>query len=133
MTTGQSSTRHADTDVWGVCSVCRALVIYGDRYTHPCENYHVDTSWNALANPHNTPWFPGYRFYCEQDSGARTRHKSRGWITPRRYKVEFEITEDGKVRHVRGVKPTEALQRSVEEMYLRERPGSNWYPGCEDL
>lgn len=124
----------ADHEPWGVCNVCRTVVIYGDRFTHPCPNYHVDTSWNALANPHNTRWFPGYRFYCEQASGAGTKRKARASkMTPRTYKVEFEITEDGKVRHTRGPKPSPELQAAVEEMYLRERPGSNWYPGCEDL
>jgi hypothetical protein len=133
VTTSQSSTVHGDADVWGVCNLCRSLVIYGDRFTHPCEGYYVDTSWNARANPHNTPWFPGYRFWVEQASGARSGRKARGWITPRTYRVEFEITEDGRVRHTRGVKPTDQLLANVEAMYLRERPGSNWYPGCEGL
>lgn len=126
----------ADDEVWGVCNVCSERVIYGNRFSHPCEGYYVDTSWNALANPRNTPWFPGYRFYCLQESGARRkgfRAKGHTRMTPRTYRVGFEITEDGKVRHTHGPKPTDDLQARVEEMYLRERPGSNWYPGCEDL
>lgn len=122
----------ADHEVWGLCTVCRKVIIYGDRWDH--SGHMIDTSWNAMANPENTPWFPGYRFYCEQDSGAGTRRKARpSKMTARVYKVEFEITEDGKVRHTRGPKPSPELQASVEAMYLRERPGSNWYPGCEGL
>lgn len=134
MTTNQSSTRHADDEPWGVCNVCRKVVIYGQRHAHPCENYYVDTSWNALANPENTPWFPGYRFCIKQASGAGTGRKARAWrMTPRTYTVYFEITADGKVRHTGGPKPAEGTLEAVEELYLRERPGSNWYPGCEGL
>ncbi len=132
MTTGQSSSRHTDTDPWGQCNVCRQIVVYGDRHTHPCQNYYVDTSWNAIANPDNTPWVPGYRFHAKQASGAKTGKKSRGWITPRTYTVEFEIDRDGVLRHTRGVKPTEALLAGLNVTYARERPGSNWYPGADD-
>lgn len=121
-----------DHEVWGRCCVCKVVILYGDRHNH--NGHMINTSWNAIANPDNTPWFPGYRFYVEQASGARTGRKSQAWrMTPRRYRVAFEITEDGRVRCTGGVKPSDETQAAVEAMYLRERPGSNWYPGCEDL
>lgn len=131
MSTSQSHDGMADHEEWGQCNVCRKVVIYGDRFSHPCENYYVDTSWAAKVNPDNTEWVPGYRFYAEQQSGARTRHKSRGWITPRVYRVEFEIDADGVLRHVRGVKPTDALLAGLNALYASERPGSNYYPGYD--
>lgn len=123
----------ADHEVWGVCSVCREVVIYGDRYVHPCENYHVNTGWAAIANPHNTPWLPGYRFCVSQMSGAATGRKSQAWrMTPRRYSVHYAIDREGHLQHVGGPRPSQDTQASVEALYARERPGSNWYPGCED-
>lgn len=134
MTTSQSHRDKADDEVWGRCNVCRELVIYGERHRHPCEGYYVDTSWHTLVNPDNTPGLPGYRFAASQASGARTGHKNRGHthMTPRTYRVSFEIGQDGRVRHTGGPKPTDSLMAAVEEMCARERPGSNWYPGCED-
>lgn len=120
--------------VWGVCSVCREPVRYREIRSHPCPGYHVDSSWNARTNPHNTPWFPGYRWCVGQESGEGTGRKPRpGKMVARRYSVCFEITEDGQVRHIGGIKPSPATQRAAEEAYRRGRPGSNWYPGCEGL
>lgn len=123
-----------DQDEWGVCNVCKQMVLYGDRFSHPCPDYYVDTSWNAKVNPHNTPGLPGYRFYMEQESGARTGHKSRGFrhVKARTYKVQFEIDRDGHVQHTGAVKPTEELMESARRICERDRPGSNWYPGAED-
>lgn len=123
-----------DDEVWGICNVCKSPVLYGDRFTHPCPNYYVDYSWNALANPTNTPGLPGYKFHVEQESGARTGHKCRGnhHRKSRTYAVHFEIDPEGRVRHTGGPKPTDELLEQVEEMCARDRPGSNWYPGATD-
>lgn len=134
VTTSQSHDGMRDDEVWGRCNVCRELVIYGDRFTHPCENYYVDYSWNAINNPDNTPWVPGYRFCAMQQSGARTKNfRARtGRMTPRRYRVYFEIDQDGKLKHTGGPKPTDDLVAGLEALYLEKRPGANWYPGADD-
>ena len=133
MTTSQGSTVHADTDVWGRCNICRGIVIYGDRYTHPCERYYVDTTWEGINNPDNTPWMPGYRFWMSQHSGAATKRRPQAWrMTPRTYKVQFKVDRDGELVHTGGPKPSEALWASARAAYAQGRPGSNWYPGCED-
>lgn len=122
----------ANHEVWGRCDVCKVVILYGDRWDHA--GHMIDTSWNAAVNPDNTQWLPGYRFYSEQMSGARTGRKLRGHThkVSRTYRVEFEIDREGQLRHVRGPKPTDDLLEGLEALYQRERPGSNWYPGCED-
>lgn len=117
-----------DDDIWGVCNVCKKPVTIWERdeRAHGCKDYHVDASWQALANPENTPWVPGYRFFVEQyaQKQGRTRVHSR----PRRYKVMWQINRDGHLEWNGGVKPTPETQAEVEALYASERPGSNGGP-----
>jgi len=110
--------------IW--CTVCRQRVDGDDKETlYRDHNGHtLDCSWNALENPDNTPWRPGYRFGVEQDSknGGRGNYH----MNTRRYGVYFEIDRDGLLRWTGGVRPTEYTQELVEDMYARGRPGSNY-------
>lgn len=108
---------------WGVCSVCKIVVMEADKMTHPCPDYHVDTSWNAFANPHNKPWLPGYRFCVIQASQSRQR--TRVHSRSREYRVNWEIDENGLLKWAGGVKPTDETAEKVAELYARNRPGSN--------
>lgn len=119
------------TEYAGRCSVCRQLVSraeYNGDQRHPCENYYVDTTWNAIANPDNTQWLPGYRFHCLQASQGVGRYQKGVHKVRRRYKVRFEIDQDGLLRHTGGPKPTEATLAGLQALYARERPGSNGGP-----
>lgn len=126
----------------GRCDACKELVQtreWGfdvpEAHRHACFPCGLSYSLQTIVNPDNTPWVPGYTFYAEQCSGARRADNWRarmGRMTPRTYKVVFEIDMDGVLRHVRGPKPTDETMAAFEAQYARERPGSNWYPGAED-
>lgn len=122
----------------GVCSVCKELVQGVDMVehtrTHGDARTHFSMGWQDRVNPDNDRWKPGYRFYASQVSGAATGRKCRGFRhkVSRTYKVYFEIDQDGRLQHTGGVKPTEELVAHLTQLYERERPGSNWYPGAEE-
>lgn len=119
----------------GRCPACKEMVEPGDMAAHPCRPATgYDTSWNAEVNPDNEQWRPGYRFCVMQKSGARTRtfRAKLGRMTPRTYRVYFEITAEGGLRHTGGPRPTDELIEGLQALYERERPGSNWYPGAEE-
>jgi hypothetical protein len=108
------------------CCECRCEVD-GDDHEELRQNHNghmIDCSWNALANPENTPWLPGYRFAVRQDS--KNAGRANYHVNTRRYGVYFEIDRDGLLRWTGGVKPTDDTQELVEEMYARGRPGSNY-------
>jgi hypothetical protein len=126
----------------GRCSTCNELVYANewgfdipDDRRHPCFPGEIDYSIRAVLNPDNTPWLPGYTFYVEQASGARTGHKCRGHTqkVSRTYRVGFLVDMDGKLQHTRGPKPTDETFAGLLEAQQREKPGSNWYPGCEEV
>jgi hypothetical protein len=82
-------------------------------------------SWQYKLNPDNTPWVPGYRFCVIQ----RAKTSVNTWrMAVRHYRVRYDIDPDGNLKWAGGVKPTEATQREVEEMYAAGRPGSNGAP-----
>lgn len=113
------------SEIAGRCWACRELVTRAewDARTHPCTPLTIDTSWHALVNPDNAPWRPGYRFCVSQDSKTlNTRRR----IAKRVYRVHFEIDQDGLLQHTGGPRPTEHTQAAVEDLYARERPGSNY-------
>jgi hypothetical protein len=115
----------------GVCNVCKQLVSEFDfrNNGHGCPNYYVDYSPETIANPHNEPWLPGYRFFLRQAS-----QKVRGGnvhMRTREYAVHFRIGVDGVLRWTGGIKATHATQERAEALYAANRPGSNWYPGAD--
>lgn len=111
-----------ERDPAGVCSVCRKPVSLAEwkARAHPCPGHHLDCSWNALANPLNTPWRPGYRFGVSQASvnAKGGNHHMR----TREYGVYFEIDPEGRLRWTGGVKATPATLERVEAAYHRQRP-----------
>lgn len=123
-------------NIIGRCDVCKELVDVADwkAGAHPCYPCSVSYSLQAIVNPDNTPWVPGYRFYCRQASGARTRHQSRGFrhMVARTYSCGFEIDQDGILRQIDGPRVPDHVMEGFERQYQRERPGSNWYPGADD-
>jgi hypothetical protein len=62
---------------------------------------------------------PGYRFKAIKDSGYR------------HYNCYYGIDRNGHIEFQGGVRlPPEQLA-GIEARYLQERPGSNYFPGCE--
>lgn len=118
--------------IWGICNVCNEPVTYSERdeRSHPCQNFYVDYSPEAIANPKNEPWKPGYRFYLQQSSQRVGRHNVHRRI--REYTVHFKINLEGSLEWCGGIRATEATQRIAETLYQRNRPGSNWYPSADD-
>jgi hypothetical protein len=112
---------------YGVCNVCEQIVTVGEwnAQTHPCAGYWVSTGWQYLVNPRQTPWIPGYRFCVRQASQKVGRYNYHRKV--REYHVYFEIDRDGFLQWTGGVKPTPRTQELVEEMYARNRPGSNYF------
>ena len=111
-------------EIWGVCSVCRVQVLTGEKYSHPCPGFHVIVGWQALENPHNNPWVPGYRFCLRQHSKNAKRGSWR--MATRVYRVFFEIDQEGVLRWTGGVKATPETEERAAELYARGRPGSNY-------
>jgi hypothetical protein len=116
---------HRPTDTWGVCADCRRPVTFAERDTLTrCCPGGFDYSWNAVANPHNVEWEPGYRFFVHQDSqrtGRVGNHMKR-----RVYNVGIEIDRAGRLRPCTtvggGVKPTEKTMSGIQARYEKERP-----------
>lgn len=117
--------------VYGVCNVCSQVVTIAERDAgYPCPNYYVDYSPEAIANPTNEPWLPGYRFFLRQASQRVGRHNVHRKV--REYAVQFKISVDGVLEWNGGIKPTESTMAIAEEIYFANRPGSNYYPGATD-
>lgn len=117
----------ADGDLWGICNVCKGRVLWGDRQAHGvgCPGFYVSYDWATIANPHNTPWVPGYRFGLRQGSQRVARTLK---MRPREYWVGFQVDADGLLQWNGGVKPTDATWERARAAYARGRPGSNGAP-----
>jgi len=86
----------------------------------------IDTSWQAAANPSNTPWLPGYRFCMLQP--AQKLGRGHGKMRPRQYHVMLGIDRKGLLEFRGGVKPSPRTWDAAQALYARERPGSNGGP-----
>ena len=112
------------SEVW--CCECKCKVDDENReeVIRSHNGHMLDCRWNALENPDNTPWRPGYRFAVRQ--GSKNARGGNYHLNTRRYWVCFEIDRNGLLRWTGGVTPTDHTQELVEEMYARGRPGSNY-------
>lgn len=113
----------------GVCAKCKALIPYGEERIHPCNTWY-STDYLSKINPLGEPWMPGYRFGLGQDSQKVGRSLK---MRPRVYHVSFIIDQNGVLKHRGGVKPTASTMKRAEKLYAENRPGSNYYPGWDDL
>lgn len=77
----------------------------------------VDYSWEHAANPDNTKWKPGYRFWVWQHNSRTLTSTMR-----RRYRVYFRIGKDGTLEWTGGVKALPATLAGVRAMYEEGRP-----------
>lgn len=75
----------------------------------------TDYSWEHEANPDNTRWLPGYRFFVRQESVSKAR--SHGRMRPRYYYVQFRIAKDGTLEWIGGVKATPETMVHVQGLY----------------
>jgi hypothetical protein len=117
-------------EFYGVCGKCKALVSYGEERTHGCRTYFT-VDYLTKINPTQNPWLPGFRFGLGQDSQKVGR--TGGRMRTRVYHVSFVIDHNGILKHAGGVKPTAATMARAEKLYAENRPGSNYYPGWDDL
>lgn len=114
-------------DPYGVCNVCKQIVTVEEwnARTHPCPGFWVSTGWGDIANPHNEPWKPGYRFCMKQTSRNVGRHNVH--TKAREYYVYFEIDREGILQWTGGMKPFPETLEAAEYLYMRGRPGSNYF------